>query len=159
MTRPGLEPATYRLWGRRSTTGPSLRWYYSVFQQPHSSRKFPSPSQFRFGVNPFVNNELSLESSIHSVSCRFALKINFFTASFSSVCGSNGLKYQLLRSHFHYCFYVFSAFFSFCFDFICLPGHKLTFFIYNENFLYLHLKVIYYFKKGFCDSWHLLSLI
>ena len=25
MTRPGLEPTTYRLWGKRSTTGPSLR--------------------------------------------------------------------------------------------------------------------------------------
>ena len=30
MTRPGLEPTTYRLWGRRSTTGPSLLWLLNV---------------------------------------------------------------------------------------------------------------------------------
>ena len=39
MTRPGLEPMTYRLWGRRSTTGPLLRW--SHFDAPKKALQRP----------------------------------------------------------------------------------------------------------------------
>ena len=68
MTRQGLEPTNYRLWGRRSTTGPSLR---SV--QSQDSNKYVENHTFHHKIPSYLENGITHAPHRHRLDHRIAM--------------------------------------------------------------------------------------